>query len=115
MGSPEPSRQSLDVPPSLIYQSSCQYFSWPILEPQVNPFPSLSSQYQIEAASECQTGAQSRLLALPSFVCGFLKIPSAYTSHKVLHIRWLKAEGLTGMYINAEFQCKLGHVQHWCV
>lgn len=35
MGSPEPSRQSLDVPPSLIYQSSCQYFSWPILEPQV--------------------------------------------------------------------------------
>ena len=34
-GSPEPIRQSLDVPPSLIYQSSCQYFSWPILEPQV--------------------------------------------------------------------------------
>ena len=32
-------RQRTALPPSVIYKTSCEYFSWPLLEPQVRGIP----------------------------------------------------------------------------
>lgn len=43
--SPAPDGRASSLPASLIYKMSCEYFSWPLLEPQVGIFCATTFHY----------------------------------------------------------------------